>query len=131
MAPESFGTNQVTEEDRAYAGSRFSAVRDALFANPYQKVWGGAGEPPWPVYEVTFGSVLRGLLSFSRPYLFRQASERAVDSHADLRWGTDGKGYRRLLHPNGICLTGRWEITEETRYSGYFANGSRALAVGR
>jgi hypothetical protein len=49
----------------------------------------------------------------------------------NLRWGTDGKGFRRLLHPNGICLTGLWEITEETPWSGYFRKGSRALLVGR
>jgi hypothetical protein len=36
-----------------------------------------------------------------------------------------------LLHPNGICLTGIWEITEENPYSGYFRKGSRALAIGR
>ena len=102
---------------------------DAIFANPYQKVWGRAGEPPLPVYEVTTRSVLRGVLPFGAPYLFRKATERAVDSHADLRWGADRKGYRRLLHPNGICLTGFWEITEENPYSGYFKKGSRALAL--
>jgi hypothetical protein len=126
-----FGTEQTTDEDRAYRGSRFSEVQDALFANPYQKVWGGAGEPALPVYEVTLGSVLRGVLPFGRPYVFRQATERVVDSHADLRWGSDGKGYRRLLHPNAVCLTGRWEITEDSGYSGYFRRGSQALAVGR
>jgi len=126
-----FGTEQITEEDRAYRGSRFSEVREALFANPYQKVWGGAGERPLPTYQVTLSSVLRGILPAGRPYSFRQATERAVDSHADLRPGTDGKGYRRLLHPNGVCLTGRWEITEDAGYSGYFGPGSQALAVGR
>jgi len=30
-----------------------------------------------------------------------------------------------------VCLTGRWEITEDSGYSGYFAQGSQALAVGR
>ena len=35
------------------------------------------------------------------------------------------------MHPNGICLTGLWQITEDTGYSGYFRNGSRALVVGR
>ncbi|PYS47282.1 MAG: hypothetical protein DMG13_28305, partial [Acidobacteria bacterium] len=131
MEPEFFGIEGITDEDRAYQGSRFSEVRDAIFANPYQKVWGHAGEPPLPVYEVTVRSVLRGVLPFGAPYLFRKATERAVDSHADLRWGPDRKGYRRLLHPNGICLTGFWEITEENPYSGYFRKGSRALAIGR
>ena len=41
------------------------------------------------------------------------------------------KGFRRLVHPNGICLTGLWQITQDTGYSGYFRNGSRALVVGR
>ena len=131
MEPEYVGTEQITEEDRAYRGSRFSEVRDALFANPYQRVWGRDGEPPLPTYEVTLMSVLRGILPFGRPYLFRQAVERAVDSHADLRWGPDRKGFRRLLHPNGVCLTGLWEITEDTAYPGYFRQGSRALVVGR
>lgn len=131
MEPEFFGIEGMTDEDRAYKGSRFAEVCDAIFANPYQKVWGRAGEPPLPVYEVTLRSVLRGILPFGGPYLFRKATERAVDSHADLRWGPDRKGYRRLLHPNGICLTGVWEITEENPYSGYFRKGSRALAIGR
>ena len=131
MEPDYFGTEQFTDEDRAYKGSRFSEVRDALFANPYQKVWGGEGEPPLPAYEITLLSVLRGILPFDRPYFFRQAVERTVDSHADLRWGADRKGFRRLIHPNGVCLTGLWEITEETEYSGYFRKGSRALIIGR
>jgi len=131
MSVEDFGTEQTTDADRAYSGSRFSEVREALFANPYQRVWGGEGEPALPVHEVTLGSVLRGILPFGAPYLFRKATERAVDSAADLRWGRDGRGYRRLLHPNGICLMGEWRITEETEYSGYFAKGSTALAICR
>jgi len=130
MKDEEFGTPQMTEEDRGYRGSRFSEVRNAIFANPYQAVWGGKGEPPLPEYKVTLTSVLRGLL-FGPGHYFRQASERAIDSHADLRWGPDGKGFRRLLHPNGVCLTGRWEITEESPYTGYFGKDSRCLVVGR
>jgi len=131
MKAKYFGAESMTEEDRGYRGSRFSEVRDALFANPYEDVWGRAGQPPLPTYKVTLSSVLRGILPFGKPYLFRQATERAVDSDADLRWGPDGNGFRRLLHPNGVCLTGLWEITEETGYSGYFRQGNQALVVGR
>src|SRR5215831_3263436 len=131
MDSTDFGPEQVTEEDRSYRGSRFAEVRDALFANPYQKVWGAPGEPPFPVYDVTLPSVLRGALPFGPPYFFRQAVARAVDSKADLRWGPDRRGFRRIIHPNGICLTGLWHITEETPYSGYFRAGSRALTVAR
>ena len=129
MSPRSFGIEGITDEDRAYGGSRFSDVREALFANPYQRIWGADGEPPLPVHPVTLSSLLYGILPFGPPYVFRRATERAVDSAADLRWGPDRKGFRRLVHPNGICLTGLWQITEDTGYSGYFRNGSRALVV--
>ena len=56
---------------------------------------------------------------------------RTLDSRVDLRWGPEGKGFRRLVHPNGICLTGRWTIDADTPYTGYFAKGSSALVVGR
>lgn len=131
MADTPFGFQELTDEDRAYQGSRFRDVVDALFANPYQRVWGGKGEPPLPVYDVTFGSIARGILPRRAPHAFAHASERAIDSGADLRWGPDRKGFRRLLHPNGVCLIGQWRITADTPYSGYFTKGSVALAVCR
>ena len=128
---EDFGIVAITDADRAYAGSRFSDIKKALFENPYQKVWGASGNDPLPRYKVTLRSVLKGITRLTGPYLFRKATERTVNSSADLRWGPDRKGYRRLLHPNGICLTGTWSITEETFYTGYFRKGSKALIVGR
>ena len=127
--PEELGAEEITSEDRAYRGSRFAEVRDAIFANPYRSVW--RGESDLPRHEVTLMRFLKGILPFSGPNVFRKAVERTVDSSADLRWGKDGTGFLRLIHPNGICLTGLWEITEPNPYSGYFKNGSKALAVGR
>ena len=120
----------TTDEDAAYRGSTFREVGDAVFANPYQRVWGAAGEPPLPIHDVTLGSVLHGVLQMGR-FALLKAAERTVDSRADLRWGPDRTGFRRLLHPNGVCLTGRWEITEPTAYSGYFAAGKTALVIAR
>src|SRR5713226_10645392 len=80
MKQEYFGTESITDEDRGYNGSRFAEVRDALFANPYQELWGRDGQGPLPIYQVTLSSVLRGILSFGRRYLFQQATARAVDS---------------------------------------------------
>jgi hypothetical protein len=116
------GPDAITDDDRAYVGSRFADVVAAIFANPYQRVWGASGEPALPVHEVTFRSVASGM---------RAASERTIDSGADLRWGKDRKGFRRLVHPNGVCLVGRWQIDARTEYTGYFAQGSTALAIGR
>jgi len=47
------------------------------------------------------------------------------------RWGSDGLGFRRLLHPNGVCLFGKWIVDTENPYSGYFREGTEALIVGR
>jgi hypothetical protein len=125
--PGVLGPQAETDEDLEYEGGRYADVRKAIFANPYQRIWGGANEPALPVYEVTLFSVLPH--GGSNPFL--DAARRTVDSRADLRWGPDCKGVRRLLHPNGVCLTGRWEITEETGYSGYFTRGSKGLVIGR
>ena len=130
MTVDDFGVEQTTDEDRAYRGSRCADVWAAIRANPYLDVWGRPGNPPLPMFPVTLASVLRGTLS-SEHYYFLRAAERTVDSHADLRWGPDRNGYRRLLHPNGVCLFGQWAITAETPYSGYFAQGRTALLVGR
>jgi hypothetical protein len=123
-------TATVADGNRGYVGSRFSEVVGAIFANPYQRIWGAAGEPPLPVYEVTFSSVFGGLV-FGRTRQFQADSERALDSPVDLRWGPDRKGFPRLVHPNGVCLTGEWRIPEDTPYSGYFRKGSHALVVAR
>jgi hypothetical protein len=128
-----FGPEGLTEEDRRYSGSRYRDVRNALFANAYYQSL-GVPEEPLPVYGATLGRVLRGLLPCAKKWLFRQAARRAINSHADLRWGPDGRGYRRLLHPNGICLFGRWIIDalpNDNPYSGYFRPGSEALIVAR
>jgi hypothetical protein len=124
MQPAAYGIEGVVAADRAYVGSRFAEVRDAVFGQPYDRV---------PTYPVTLGRMVHGLLKLpvGRSYAFGQATARAVDSHADLRWGPDRKGFRRLVHPNGICLSGVWEITEPSAYSGYFAGGSKALVIGR
>jgi len=125
------GVEGVIADDLTYQGSTFGEVRRAIFANPYYQVWGAGGEPPLPVYEVTFG---RALMGIGRRFLFQDAANRAIDAASDLRWGSDRRGFRRILHPNGVCLTGVWEIDTTpagTAYTGYFQKGSRALIVGR
>ena len=131
MNDDSYGIEGLADDDRQFKGSRFAEVRDAIFANPYQKVWGAPGAPPFEQFAVTLGGAVRGLLAFGKPWTLLSAARRALASQADLRWGPDRKGYRRLLHANAICLTGKWEITEESPYTGYFASGSRGLVIVR
>jgi hypothetical protein len=125
------GPENLTADDLRYEGSRFADVRAAILANPYYLVWGADDEPPLPVYAVRLRYALRGLLQ--RRWQFQAASDRSVDSHADLRWGSDRLGFRRILHANAVCLIGKWTIDgpEASSYSGYFSAGSQGLVIGR
>jgi hypothetical protein len=104
-------------------------VRAALYQNPYRGGAYGQEPGPLPLFRSTIRNAWRGLLSGENK--FRQASARSMDSRADLRWGPDGKGWRRIIAPNGICVLGTWEITEQNMYTGYFRKGSKGLTVGR
>ena len=128
---EDLGIQGFTAADQRFAaGSRFSVVRDAIFANPYQKVWGAEGNAPFERFRATFLPMIRGMFPGGK-WLFLAAARRALNSDSDLRWGPDGKGFRRMIHCNGICMTGLWEITEDTPYTGYFRKGSRGLMIVR
>jgi hypothetical protein len=127
------GDEGLTAEDRRYNGSTFGDVHRSVVKDAYYLAWGSPGDPPLPVYAVTLRQALRGVLRRREPFHFQRASDRTVDSRADLRPGADGRGFRRILHPNGVCLFGTWEIDAdaEGEYTGYFAPGSRALVVAR
>ena len=128
------GPQGVTGDELRYGGSTYAEVRRAIFANPYYLTWGARDEPPLPVYAVTLRRALAGVLPAGKPWGFQQAANRTVESPADLRWGDGGRGFRRILHPNGVCLTGTWEIDAAAAapgYTGYFAPGSAALIVAR
>jgi hypothetical protein len=132
MSEEALGIQAFTAADqRRLADSRFSVVRDAVFANPYQGVWGAPGNAPLERFPVTFMPLIKGMLPGGGTWQFLAAAKRVLASDSDLRWGQDGKGYRRLLHTNGICMTGLWEVTEDTPYTGYFRKGSRGLIIAR
>lgn len=64
------------------------------------------------------GAIISGAL--------RTAAHRTVESHADYR-----PYLRKLVHGNGTCFSGKWEITAETAYTGLFKKGSSALMIGR
>lgn len=123
------GPQEMTAEDRSYRGSRYADVRKAIYANPYRGGASGQEPGPLPMFRSTIRNAWRGTLSGENK--FRQASARSIDSRADLRWGTDGKGWRRIIAPNGICVLGAWEITADNPCTGYFRKGSTGLTIGR
>jgi hypothetical protein len=123
------GQQEMTDEDRSYRGSRYAEVRDALYENPYRDGRSGQAEGPLPMFESTIRNAWRGTVH--PPRYLQQASARTIDTHADLRWGVDRKGFRRILAPNGICVLGTWEITADSPYTGYFQKGAKGLTIGR
>lgn len=131
--PDYLGPQEITPGEIPYEGSTFAEVREAIFANAYYRVWGAPGEPPLPVYDVTLRRAMLGMFPGGMPWHFQQAANRTIESRADLRWGDNERGFRRILHPNSVCLTGTWEIDAEatTSYTGYFSAGSKALLVAR
>jgi hypothetical protein len=112
----------------------YEEVYKAVFSEPYYgRSWKGPGR--LPVYKQTLTSLIQGLFSRETPLgLLAAAAHRTVRSRADLRWGKDGKGVRRLLHPNGICLAGTWRIDAALpgrAYTGYFAKGAEGRIIAR
>lgn len=77
--------------------------------------------PPLPHHSGTLAalwSIFSGNL--------KAAAVRTVNSHDDYR-----DYFQKLVHANGVCFHGNWEITEDSPYSGYFKKGSVALIIGR
>jgi hypothetical protein len=67
-APDAiFGRQETTQEDKDAHGSRFRDVKAAIFANPYQTVWGDPNAPPLPHYQTTNKSVCAGSLPGGAP----------------------------------------------------------------
>ena len=90
----------------------FRGIRDAIFADPYDEL---------PVWHVTIGS----MIAVGRNRLL-DSCRILVSDPADF-----GPPYQKLVHPVGICLTGRWRITEPTPYTGYFRQGAEGLVIAR
>jgi hypothetical protein len=131
------GKQEVTSKDAK--PSSYQEIQRALFDpernGQYYRAWNGPGENKLPIYKATFASLTRGLIvRFWKDFAMLSAAKRTLRSHADLRWGPDGKGFRRLVHGMGICLEGIWQIDEDwsgPAYTGYFAPGKTGRVIAR
>ena len=123
-------TVQLTDQDRAYPGSTFREVVEALFANPYQRVWGREGEPPLPIYEVSLESVFGGLIrSASLTSSTKPVSARGFGRGLALgaRWqGLEPPGASERGVPDRTVADHRAD-----RLLRLLRQGSTALAIGR
>ncbi len=95
-----------------YYGSTFSDVWEKVKSDPYIEL---------PQTRVTAGSFLKA----GTDILF-EASLRTLNDRNDIR-----PHFNKLLHPNGVCLSGTWNITEDNPYTGYFSQDSSGLIIIR
>lgn len=120
--------NVSTSHADDYKGSSFAEVLDVVADRNFQphseteaKEFSLYQQEILPQYPVNSKTVFAG---GSTP--LERDAKRTVTERFDY--------YDRLpkkLHPNGVCVAGKWKITKETPYSGYFASGSSGLFVGR
>ncbi len=75
--------------------------------------------PQYPVSFFSLGGFLANKLNF--------VSKRTLADKSDYYT----EGFDKLVHANGICMTGEWEITEANDYTGYFKQGSKGLVIAR
>jgi hypothetical protein len=92
----------------AYDGSTFEEVRSAAFSGAYAEL---------PHHR---GAGWRTLLRF-----FNDSARNLIDRRDVL------PRFDKLIHANGITLTGVWRIDTDSPYTGYFARGSEGLLLAR
>ncbi|MFW7380739.1 MAG: hypothetical protein ACOH5I_18135 [Oligoflexus sp.] len=98
--------------DAPYEGSYFRDVWDELIAEPYEEL---------PQNKVTIKKFFLGARN-----LILEASKRTLSEGYDIL-----PYFEKLVHPNGICFKGTWNITEENPYTGYFRPGTEAMIIVR
>lgn len=95
-----------------YEGSTFQEVRDVIFSDPYDT---------YPHEKANIRSMFKGLTNL----MVRDCQAILADRNDIVPW------YQKLVHSTGICLTGTWEITEDSDYTGVFKPGTEALIIVR
>jgi len=56
----------------------------------------------------------------------KQSAERTLSDRSDIL-----PQFVKLAHPNGVCLKGSWQITQDNPYGGYFKKDSHAMIIAR
>jgi hypothetical protein len=95
-----------------YTGSRAADVWAQVASDPYSSL---------PHESVTLGK----FFSWTQNKL-KDAAIRTISDESDVLPRFD-----KLVHPNGICLRGTWNITESSQYTGYFEQGRRGVLIAR
>lgn len=101
-----------TANGASYTGSTAQSVWEKIDSGAYSAL---------PQNKVSYGSLFKGFKS-----LIKRSANRTLNDKSDLLPYFD-----KLAHPNGACLKGTWNITEENPYTGQFKNGTSATIISR
>jgi len=104
-------TVQASSNKPLYEGSRVSSVWEQVSSDEYQL-------PKNKISLVSLGGWIKSKI--------KNSAKRTLADGSDLL-----PQFRKLAHPNGVCLLGTWKISKENPYSGYFKNGSVAKIIAR
>jgi hypothetical protein len=95
-----------------YDGAAFNETWQDINADPYATL---------PQHVVTKESFSDGDTD-----LLARDARRTLTDRADLL-----PTFSKLVHPNGICMSGTWTINQQTAFTGYFATGASGLIILR
>lgn len=100
------------------------------FASSFEEVWNTLKTPDThnKIYQDSLPQRHHSKLEMlTSPITIFEAAKRILSDESDLY----PDNAKKLIRGNGICLSGRWVITEETPYTGYFTKGSEGLVIAR
>ncbi|WP_127718146.1 hypothetical protein [Halobacteriovorax sp. HLS] len=107
LAAMTFNVNAAT-----YNGSSAQAVWSKVEEGQYSDL---------PRNKISYRSLFSGLTS-----LIKNSANRTLNDKSDIL-----PYFNKLAHPNGTCLKGSWNITEESPYTGQYATGTNAIIISR
>ncbi len=101
------------------SNSLFSEYKGSNFSGTWHQVT--SDEYTLPHNEISFGYLLNWGVNE-----IKNSATRTLSDHSDAL-----PYFTKLVHPNGICLSGKWRIMHDNPYGGYFKQGSEALIIAR
>lgn len=115
----------------AYEGSNFTAVWQKISADPYTL----ENRPTRGLSDLVKEVVTRGLAQTGETPNATSARNAELVARANQTLNDQADYYEdsftKLVHANGICLKGSWNITNPNPYTGYFEQGESGLMIAR
>jgi hypothetical protein len=114
-----------------YEGSEFIEVWQKVSHTPYTP----GNRPTRSLSDLVNGLVERSLSQTGKALSSRKTRNKELVKRANqtLNDRTDyyENDFTKLVHANGICLKGSWNMTEPNPYTGYFEQGKTGLMIAR